>query len=164
MGVIEAVHKEKNNFQSIKVTILSPVNSEPCPHAVAMQGEVFNLPNGKELWLVNEPHPDNFHPNTGPVMIDGKKWIGTAFIGNDGLNADTGKRFKIHLVLCDRETGEKYKDYLVNAHRTGGWVGLPTLFAGKSMATVEVVRSDAVACGDKASLTEKTPIEDKSIA
>lgn len=140
--IVDAVNNEM--AKNAKVTILSPLNGERCPHATHMRGEVSNLAVGKELWIIKEPHTGSYHPDTGPVIVEGKKWMGTAFIGNNTLNADNGRNFTIHIVMCSHEAGRRFKDYLSKAHQTDGWVGFPTLFDGKKMATVSVVRDDSV--------------------
>lgn len=146
-SVIEKVFEDIKQ-EDIKVVIVSPKNEQRLPHAVPMTGEIHNLPPDKELWIVTEPHPRNFHPHTGPVLVQGQKWMGSAFIGNHTLNADTGRQFTIHIVLGLKEMGRYFKDYLENAHRTGAWPGIPSLFGGKILSSVRVIRDDSEA-GEK---------------
>jgi hypothetical protein len=125
-----------------EVRIIKPAEGEHQPHAVHMEGTVSGLPNGIQLWIVKEPHPGNYHVDSGPVLIRGNTWVCTAYIGTDLPGAHQGKEFLIHVVAAPDATSKKFRDYVDNANATGAWIGLPTLYDGKIVATVTVIRDD----------------------
>jgi len=125
------------------ITIENPKNGELVGHAVPMEGTVDRVPNDKEIWIVKQIAPYDFHPDRGPVFVKSGRWWGTAYVGNNTPNADTGMRFTIHLVLATFDAGKKYNAYINNAYRTGRWCGMDSLFGGEILATVQVVRDDA---------------------
>lgn len=129
------------------VTIESPENGAFVGHAVPMEGTVGGVPNDKEIWIVKQIAPYSFHPERGPVFVKNSRWWGTAYVGNNTPNADTGMRFTIHLVLATFEAGKKYNAYINNAYRTGRWCGMDSLFGGEILTTVQVVRDDANVIG-----------------
>ena len=136
------------NFQSIimgnpRVTIDSPVNGSRVPHVVPLHGTVEDLPSGMELWVMKEVQMGNYHPDDGPAIIAGKEWKSTAYVGNSTPGADTGISFKILIVEASHETGKKFKDYLKYAHQSGNWPGISTIYDGKKVATIEVIRDDS---------------------
>lgn len=127
---------------AFQVTIISPRSGSRVAHAVRFEGTLTQRPPGVELWIVSEPSRNNFHPCRGPVHIDGTRWFGTASIGNHTLGADTGRCFTVHVVLVTHETGRRFQSYLDQAHVTGGWIGVPSLYDGRILSTVELVRDD----------------------
>jgi hypothetical protein len=128
-----------------RVIIQKPISGTHSSHAVHMEGIANDLPSNHELWAIKEPFPGNFHPDNGPALIEGNKWSATAYIGNAKPFADQGLRFKIHVVMAqsDSKAAEKYRSYLETANNIG-WPGLPDLYGGIIVATVEVVRDDQV--------------------
>lgn len=128
-----------------RVIIQKPISGTHSSHAVHMEGIANDLPSNHELWAIKEPFPGNFHPDNGPASIKGNKWSATAYIGNAKPFADQGLRFKIHVVMAqsDSEAAKKYRSYLETANNIG-WPGLPDLYGGIIVATVEVVRDDQV--------------------
>jgi len=126
-----------------KVTIDSPINGSRVHHVVPLHGTVEDLPNGTELWVIKEVNIGNYHPDNGPAFISGNKWESTAFVGNSTQGADAGIAFKIHIVEASHETGNKFRNYLGSAHRTGNWSGIGTIYDGKIVATIKVTRDDS---------------------
>lgn len=129
--------------ESLKVIINYPKNGERKPHCVAMHGEVYNLLPSYELWIVKEPHQGNYHPDSGPININGNKWIGNAFIGHKSINSDTNQSFKIHIVAGTNKMGRYFQEYIHKAHSTEQWTGLPEILGGNIVATVTVIRDDS---------------------
>ena len=127
---------------AFQLTILSPTSRSRVAHAVRFEGTLTHLPPGRKLWIVSEPSRSNFHPSRGPVHIDGTRWFGTASIGNHMLGADTDRCFTVHVVLVTHETGRRFQSCLDRAHVTGGWVGLPSLYDGRIVSTIELIRDD----------------------
>lgn len=111
-----------------------------------MSGTVANLSTNQELWVVKEAHPGNYHPDVGPAIVKGEEWRGSAFIGNRGVGADTNLEFLVHIVLASHETGRQFQEYLDIAHKTGSWIGVTTLYDGKIVGSVKVIRDDSVSC------------------
>lgn len=128
----------------VTVTIDYPKNGDRFPHPVPMKGTVQGLPENLEIWIVKEPHSGNFHPDNGPVLIQGEKWIGNAYIGNNAPLADQGISFTIHLVVISKEGGNQFRQYLDRAHKDNSWLGLPSVLDGRVVSTVTVIRDDAV--------------------
>jgi hypothetical protein len=105
-----------------------------------MEGTVTGLPKGQQLWVVKEPVKGQYHPDRGPALINGNTWTATAYVGNNQPNADQGKRFVIHIVMVSPSTGQKFNDYINQAEQKNQWPGIPTLYDGKIVATVTVIR------------------------
>lgn len=124
------------------LTVLSPKDGARVAHATRFEGMLNGPPPDGEIWIVTEPSRSNFHPSRGPVHIDGTRWFGTASIGNHTVGADTGRRFTVHIALVTREIGRRFQQYLDRAHVTGGWVGLPSLYEGRVLSTIELIRDD----------------------
>jgi hypothetical protein len=124
------------------VKILNPQNEAKVQHAVPIKGTVEGLLDNMELWIVKEIAPGNYHPDRGPIFVTGNTWSATAYVGHQTHGADTGIRFIIHIVMVSHESGKKFNNYIDTAHRTGGWSGIDTIYDGKIVATLSVVRND----------------------
>ena len=124
------------------VRIIKPQSGARVPHAVSMTGTVENLPQGLELWVVNEITRGNYHPDRGPAFIVVNTWNSTAYVGERTRGADTGVEFTIHIVMVSHDTGEKFNEYINMAHKTGNWSGISTIYDGRIVATVKVIRDD----------------------
>jgi hypothetical protein len=142
--IVPQLHSPQSSEFSI--SILYPQNGQRCPHSVPISGTVTNLPTDKELWVVKEPHRGNYHPDVGPAIVKEEEWRSVAFIGNRGMGADTNLEFLLHIVLASHETGRQFQDYLDIAHKTDSWIGVPTLYDGKIVGSVKVIRDDSVVC------------------
>jgi Tfp pilus assembly protein PilF len=131
-----------------------------------MEGIAYNLPSNYELWVVKEPFPGNFHPDNGPAILEGSKWYATAYIGNAKPFTDNRLKFKIHIIMAPSESRatKTYRKYLETAH-SKGWPGLPSLYGGTIVATVEVVRDDKIyeALQSEGDIEPSIQSEDKSI-
>jgi hypothetical protein len=123
------------------VNITSPKEGAKVPHAVPLEGTVENLPTNEELWIVKEIG-NSYHPDRGPVFIDGKNWSGTAYVGNNQPGVDKGRKFTILIVAASKETGEQYTKYLDGADAKGSYPGIPSLLGGKSIKSITVIRDD----------------------
>jgi uncharacterized coiled-coil protein SlyX len=127
---------------SVKIT--NPKEGASVPHAVTLEGTVENLPTNEELWIVKKIG-NSYHPDRGPVFIDGKNWSGTAYVGNNQPGADTGRTFTILIVAASKETEEKYIKYLDEADAKGSYPGIPSLLGGKELKRITVIRDDSAA-------------------
>lgn len=128
---------------SIKVEIISPSDGEHCHHKVEMYGTVSNLPKDMELWVVKKIlKPDKYHPDNGPIKINGKDWYASAYIGNRKHGADHGKSYKILIVAASISTGRTYASYVNNAKIDNDYHGMADLDDGKEVASVSVIRDD----------------------
>jgi hypothetical protein len=106
---------------------------------------VHHLPPGMQLWIVKELRPGNYHPDRESdgrsVRVDGDRWHGTAYIGNERPGADNGQSFTIHIVQVSNEGARRFDAYLDHASEAG-WPGLHTLYGGAIIQTVHVIRDD----------------------
>lgn len=140
-----AVTPIKDHGGLAKVTIELPRDGQRGSHRVPMAGTVHHLPRGMQLWIVKEPRPGNYHPDRKSdgrsIRIDGTKWYGTAFIGNERPGADNGQSFTIHIVQVSNEGARRFDAYLDKAPEAG-WPGVQTLYGGAILQTVHVIRDD----------------------
>ena len=67
-----------------------------------------------------------------------------SYIGARAKGADTNLRYQIHVVLCSHQGEREFAEYLEQAHVTGGWTGVDSLFGGTIKASVTVIRDDSV--------------------
>lgn len=133
---------EKIELSEIIIKITSPRENTSFPHHVPVKGTIQNYSSDYEIWLFKEPHKGNYHPDRGPVSVSNNQWFSTAYIGNAEQFTDQGKKFLIHVVAAPHSTGIKYNEYINNAHKTGNWSGLPSLFDGVIKDSVCVIRRD----------------------
>ena len=137
------INKKKHNARDgLKLSITQPFEGQRLPHAVIMEGNIHNMPTDKEIWIVKEPFSGNYHPDM-QLNLFKYSWQGTAYIGNSRINTDKSKRFIIHIVLCSLDTGGFFNDYIEQAVRTGSFTGLNSIYDGKIITSVNVIRDDS---------------------
>jgi len=133
--------------QEFSIKILYPPTNMRCPHEVLVYGIVKNLPSSKQLWIIKEPNKGIYHPDRGPLRVkENGEFFGGAYIGNAALGADNEKIYTVHLVVTSYESGRRFNDYLTEAHKTGGWHGLPSILDGKIVSSFNVIRDDSMKC------------------
>ena len=153
--IVATVKVTRNNSKSITlknydqsnslVKIINPIKNKKEGHEVSMDGcLVKKIPINKELWVVKEVGKGRYHPDNGPITIEGDKWYTTAYVGNYHPRADDGRTFVIHIVLISQENGAKFAEYIKKSHSRDIWCGINTIYDGEIVATVKVIRTYAV--------------------
>jgi len=120
-----------------------PAHAAIVTHVVDCRGTISAVAEGQQVWLAVMPEGGYLlHPNRGPVHIHGDLWSGVAYVGSRVKGAASDQTFEIRLVLISDTTAYEWQSYLDEAHRTGGWTGIPADHV-HLLASRTVIRNDA---------------------
>ncbi len=110
-------------FGSPKIIINSPTNGSKVNHKVLISGTVVGLPPQMELWVIKDIN-NRYHPDDGPIQINGNNLESSAYVGNRAPGSDQGVEFKIYIVEVGHKTGEKFDRYIADAKQNNNWQGI----------------------------------------
>jgi|WetSurMetagenome_2_1015567.scaffolds.fasta_scaffold43697_5 hypothetical protein len=110
-------------FGSPKIIINSPTNGSKVNHKVPISGTVVGLPSQMELWVVKDIN-NRYHPDDGPIQINGNNLKSSAYVGNRAPGSDQGVEFTIYIVEVGNKTGKKIDKYIANAKQNNHWPGI----------------------------------------
>jgi hypothetical protein len=103
-----------------------------------VNGTSGNIPAGDVIWVVTKASDcDQTFPQSSAVdMQSGGNWSSTVWIGG---SARVGVSYKITAVLADANTQNAYNQWVIKSKATNNWQGLPDLFGGKELCSVNVI-------------------------
>lgn len=126
---------------TLEIKITSPKEGDEVPVAIIVRGTFSGeLPEGRYMWVVINPHPSpgQWWPQEGRVDPWKGQWDVQAWLGRE--KEDIGKEFDIAIILVNEEDDQYYRDYLGTGQETGSYPGIPLPASAKIMDIITVMR------------------------
>jgi hypothetical protein len=124
----------------IKVSLHEPADSDACGHEVPLRGTVSGLSGNINLWIVKEIGAGNYHPDAGPVRVQGNWWSESPTWGVEMPPVPSPERYTVHVVAASKNTSSQYRAYIERCHLEDCWPGLPSLMGGVAVHTISLTR------------------------